>query len=93
MSGSEDAVQDVPVPALSHATTPDLVLPDDDIPPFAERPSPLQNTGQDANNAHLRRPSGGADSVEECDVLLTVLAEAESDVSDPICLKAKPDVG
>lgn len=63
----------------SHMTTPDLVFPED--------LQPLSTSNPNVDHAYKQRRSGGDDSMDECDALLTVPTGCESEVSGRTYLK------
>lgn len=71
----EGVIQDADHADSSYATTPDLVLPDD---------LELSEHVDDAH-AHVRRSSGGDESIDECESLLVIPPGAESEVGDRTC--------
>lgn len=80
----EHVIQDVaPVEKVFCMTTPDLVLPEDDRSSSIGLPSVSKDSDQNVtrDRTHIRRRSSGdAESMGECDALLAVRAEIESEV-------------
>jgi len=77
----ERVVQDDLVGTLSQATTPDLVLPQVSVTSSVKLPSTPKDVDEDIPHDKGRRSAGDADSMDECDALLTVPAGCESEVS------------